>query len=365
MIDWKAPEEVVRDGEAFAKFMHVLLGLYIWEFVTSLDFDWQFISGRKTFRWPLASPTFPAEHGYIANILFQVFYFAGRYMLLFALIGIAIALNVIAEIDCQALYTVNQLFGNASIGLASINLSLRTMAVWSQKWYIVVPLIAIIMGQWSLLMHGVLLTAEWVPGEGCAIVSTDSHILAISFMYTMLFDLVVLCLTGWKLLFPANSRSRLVTLIFTDGLIFFFIAFLSNLLATIFMLMDLNGVMSIIANVPAAIASTIVACRAVRRLANFSSSSPELFAHTTHVPSLAFRSQDRSPVIGSKPGSPTDGVHVQMETFQSMDRSFEALPSTGHEKKLQMVEMDSEKASEMTCDLESQVTAKDFQGPPY
>jgi hypothetical protein len=59
--------------EAFSKFMHALLGLYMyalflyltlwvrdnecpsWEFVTSLDFDWQFISGAKTFRWPLVS----------------------------------------------------------------------------------------------------------------------------------------------------------------------------------------------------------------------------------------------------------------------------------------------------------------------
>lgn len=98
------------------------------------------------------------------------------------------------------------------------------MAIWSQKWYIVAPLIVVIMGQWSLLLHGVLLTAEWIPGQGCAIVSTNNQILAISFIYTMLFDLLVLFLTGWKLLFPANIRSKLVTLIFTDGLIFFFIA---------------------------------------------------------------------------------------------------------------------------------------------
>ena len=29
-------------------------------------------------------------------------------------------------VNCQALYTINQIFGNATIGLASINLSLRT-----------------------------------------------------------------------------------------------------------------------------------------------------------------------------------------------------------------------------------------------
>lgn len=28
------------------------------------------------------------------------------------------------------------------------------MAVWSQRWFIVVPLVALILGHWSLLMHG-------------------------------------------------------------------------------------------------------------------------------------------------------------------------------------------------------------------
>lgn len=78
----------------------------------------------------------------------------------------------------------------------------------------------------------------------------------------MCFDFTVLCLTGWKLVINAPSskvmgRSKLVVLIFGDGLIYFFIAFLSNLLATIFMILNLNPVMSIIANVPAAIGLVI------------------------------------------------------------------------------------------------------------
>lgn len=72
----------------------------------------------------------------------------------------------------------------------------------------------------------------------------------------MAFDFLVLCLAGWKLAYPAGGRSKLVKLIFGDGLIYFVIAFLSNLIATTFMLLNLNAVMSIIANVPAAIACT-------------------------------------------------------------------------------------------------------------
>ncbi|KAI6029629.1 hypothetical protein PISMIDRAFT_95634 [Pisolithus microcarpus 441] len=250
MVNWQSSAEILTDSVVFSRFVHTLFGVYLWEVVTSLKFDWQFISGRKRFRWPLG------------------FYFAGRYCLLFALVGILISLDVTEPVNCQALYTFNQVCGNAAIGLASVNLSLRTIAVWSQNRVIVCLLVAVMLGQWSFLLHGILLEAKWLNGA-CVIASTNNQILAISFIYTMAFDFLVLCLAGWKLAYPAGGRSKLVKLIFGDGLIYFVIAFLSNLIATTFMLLNLNAVMSIIANVPAAIACTIAACRVVRRLANF------------------------------------------------------------------------------------------------
>lgn len=69
-----------------------------------------------------------------------------------------------------------------------------------------------------------LLKAVWLDGEGCVITATDNNLLAITFIYSMVFDFIVLFLTGWKLAFPAGGKSHLVTLIFGDGLIFFIIA---------------------------------------------------------------------------------------------------------------------------------------------
>ncbi|KAI0754422.1 hypothetical protein C8Q80DRAFT_1094001 [Daedaleopsis nitida] len=301
MPDWQSITEIAKDGEAFDRFMHTLLGLYIWEFLTSFPFDWQYICGKRKFKWPL------------------VFYFAGRYFLLFALIGIAVALNVTERVNCQALYTYNQIFGNATIGLASINLSLRTMAVWSQVWYIVVPLIATILGQWSLLLHGILLKATWVDGQGCVITNTSNTILAATFIYTMCFDFIVLILTGFRLGITETSRkdrSKIVRLIFDDGLIFFIVAFGANLIATTFMLINLNAVMSIIANVPAAVASTIVACRVVRRLTNYTTEGAEVFG-STHASTLAFRSARFTQRDAYSVNEKTDGLHVQMETFKA------------------------------------------------
>ncbi|TFK73444.1 hypothetical protein BDN72DRAFT_875763 [Pluteus cervinus] len=340
MVDWSSPLEIQKDAAAFGKLMHCLLGLYIWEWFTSLNFDWQYISGNKKFRWPL------------------IFYFLNRYCLLFALIGIAISLNVTTRVDCQSLYTFNALTGNAAIGLASINLSLRTMAVWHQSWFVVVPLVLVIMGHWSLLLHGVLVKAEWDDAAGCLITGTDSKLLAATFIYSMAFDFVVLVLTAYKLFFGNASRSRLVSLIFNDGLIYFAIAFIANLTATVFMLLNLNPIMSIICNVPAAIASSIVACRAVRRLNKFTSAGPEVYASTTQGSTLAFRSNmmgSRGKGVTSKVATNTgsEGVHVQMETLQIST----ANRNSGYDESGNM-------KGDM-YDPEAQHIHDEFKSPPY
>ncbi|KAJ7196531.1 hypothetical protein GGX14DRAFT_672829, partial [Mycena pura] len=341
MVDWQSSAEVSKDGLAFNKFMHVLLGLYIWEWFTSLPFDWDYITGKRKFRWPM------------------VFYFLNRYCLLFALIGIipGVILSISSsEIDCQGLYTFNSCFGNAALGLASINLSMRTIAVWNQRWFIVIPLIALILGHWSLLLHGVLVKAAWVPEQGCTITSTDHVLLAATFIYSMAFDFIVLSLTAWKLVFPTGGKSRLVSLIFTDGLIYFVIAFLSNLLATIFMLLNLNAVMSIIANVPASIACTIVACRAVRRLSNYSQTGAQMFGGgpTSASSTLAFRNTSQATQRTKVLTKSSNGVHVQMETLDSpTERAYLEYDAAG---KLTRGE---------PLDAEAQVISDEFKRPPY
>ncbi|RDB18872.1 hypothetical protein Hypma_014488 [Hypsizygus marmoreus] len=307
MPDWKAPAELLKDARVFTKFMHVLMGLYIYEWLISLPFDWDFISGKKRFRWPM------------------IFYFSGRYLLLFAMIGIAIALDTTTKINCQVLYLFNQLAGNAAVGLASINLSIRTIAVWSQNKYIIGLLILVILGHWSLILQGVLLSATWVEGVGCVIISTNNRVLAATFIYSMLFDLLILVLNTHKLLNLTSKRrfgmSTVARIISRDGLTFFIIAFLANLVATVFMVLDLNQIMSVIFNVPSAVVSTIVASRAVRRLTTFQNVGAEVYGDTTSNSDNAnFRHGlnvgPRATALGSSKAEASKcGVHVQMETF--------------------------------------------------
>ncbi|KIJ14731.1 hypothetical protein PAXINDRAFT_12560 [Paxillus involutus ATCC 200175] len=181
MPNWQSNSEVATDTLIYIKLIHALMGLYAWEFIMSLDFEWAILTGKKKFRWPL------------------IFYFAGRYLLLFAMIGALIGVDTAVEVNCQALYVFNQLAGDAAIGLASINLSLRTIAVWSQNKWIIGILVLIVLGHWSLILQSIPLSATWVPGVGCTITESNPSLPTITFIYTMCFDFVVLCLTAYKL----------------------------------------------------------------------------------------------------------------------------------------------------------------------
>ncbi|TBU36055.1 hypothetical protein BD309DRAFT_68898 [Dichomitus squalens] len=84
------------------------------------------------------------------------------------------------------------------------------------------------------------------------------------------------------------------------------------------MFVNLNAVMSIIANVPAAIASNIVACRVVRRLTNYTSEGAEVFG--TQASTLAFSglgSCYTTRGIVSISEKEAGKVQLQMDTFQA------------------------------------------------
>ncbi|KAF9237390.1 hypothetical protein BU15DRAFT_76103 [Melanogaster broomeanus] len=255
---------MATDSEIFINFMHALAGLYAWEIIISFHFDWAVLTGKKQFRWPLA------------------LYFAGRYLFLFALIGILIAVDTVFKSNCSVLHVFNQFAVEAAIGLASINLALRTNALWSHNKWITGLTVLIVVGHWSLILQGVVQTATWIPSVGCAIVELDTTILAATFVYAMCFNFVMLCLTAYKLAQSQRCTSasglhnKLFRIIFSDGLVYFIFAFLANLLAAILMILDLNLFMSIFFNVPAATISTVVASRAVRRSHNANLGVPEV-----------------------------------------------------------------------------------------
>lgn len=87
---------------------------------------------------------------------------------------------------------------------------------------------------------GVLLKVVWVQDVGCTIVKSNTTILAATFIYSMSFDLIVLCLTAYKLAWTrrvsgtSGIHSKLVRMVFSDGLVYFILAYVLRAFTDLF-----------------------------------------------------------------------------------------------------------------------------------
>ncbi|KAF9522688.1 hypothetical protein CPB83DRAFT_91560 [Crepidotus variabilis] len=278
---------------------HILFGLYLWEWFISLGFEWDFIIGKKRLRWPM------------------FFYFVNRYLLLGHFISSMILWNSKGQehpINCNVVYAFMRFFGKGALAFASINLALRTIAVWERNKYVTTGLALIMLGEFSIIfldVRDVLKSSRWsVQGHVCVNGSKNDW-LRIVFLISMSFDLLVLGLNVYKIgiktaAFTRYCRERrrersilrLTYLVLSQGIVYFFVAFCVN--AAAFIVVTLPGLRNTNASrtyaLPAYVLSTIVACRAVRALTKSGS-------HFENLPVLsndpAF---DISIGVGSNPG---------------------------------------------------------------
>ncbi|KAF8592519.1 hypothetical protein K439DRAFT_1400394 [Ramaria rubella] len=262
MTNWNDPATLQHQAVIFSNVIHFVSGLYVWELAINLPFDWSIASGKRSFRWPM------------------LLYFACRYLMFFALVGVLVALNVTRQVNCQALYTFNQFAGNSAIGLASSLFMLRTIAVWNRSYYVTIPLVTICLGQWAILLHGMTtVVSVWNSvANQCVVTQSGTTFLDLIYFYTMSFDLTVLILTSVGL-YLSPGRSSLWKLVFKDGVIFFAAAFVSNAFPAVFIAINLNAVMNIMFSVPAACIAAIFACRSFIRVSVYS--PLDAYVHTS------------------------------------------------------------------------------------
>ncbi|KAF8881141.1 hypothetical protein CPB85DRAFT_1340666 [Mucidula mucida] len=211
MVDWQSPATLQKNAASFTNLLHALLGVYVWEWANTLDFEWALITGKQKFSWPL------------------IFSFYCRYSMLGGLIGFTISLNeTTLKMNCDVLYRIMQFLGNTALGAASINLSIRTMAIYKDNKYIVYPLIAVILGHWGIIIKSITnVNAAWVDSVGCTTTSSDPKFFIAMYAYTMVFDFIVLCLLAYKLrVTNRGNKSQIAHTMFVDGLGYFFMAYI-------------------------------------------------------------------------------------------------------------------------------------------
>jgi len=251
-IDWMSPAVLLKTQMIFNNFSHWAIGCYCLEWLLSLKFEWSVLTRRRPFRLPM------------------LLYFYTKWSVLIAFIGMLIAFNVASPINCQALYSSNQYFGNTGIAASSTLLMLRTFAIWNQTKLVVIPLALLALGQWGIAFFALTtVKAHYDDTVGACVVGGVSDLdLDIIYLYTMFLDAVVLVMTTVGLL-VTPGRSNLWRLLLSDGILFFAISFFANTLPAVLLLVNLNPVMNIIFSIPAVGASAAMACRSFVRLSDY------------------------------------------------------------------------------------------------
>ncbi|KAF5363903.1 hypothetical protein D9756_000860 [Leucocoprinus leucothites] len=302
MVNWSDAQEIAKDAAVFERLLFALFGVYLWELTLQMGFEWSFITGRRSFRWPL------------------VFYFLCRYCMLFSFIGLIISLTVSTPINCHALFTFNSWAGNMTILCASTSLMLRTIALWNRKKPVIAVLSVLCLAHWGLLYRTMfIVVAEWsTTANTCVVVQTNPKMLNTTFFFTMVFDLIILLFSAAALYGKHTARTDLWKLLFHDGLVYFLISFTMNCIPAVLNILNLNTIMNVIATIPAAMITAIASCRAVVRLMEFSTT--EAYVHDmSHVAHASKTSKTVASVIPrllpkrEKSQSTRPEVHVTTE----------------------------------------------------
>ncbi|KAL4064777.1 hypothetical protein V8B97DRAFT_1292734 [Scleroderma yunnanense] len=235
MIDWQDPQTEASLTLILVKINLITTGVYAWEYVQAFHIEYALIRRRITFRWPLIP------------------YVLGRLSFMISVITFAATIvPVYEEMYCAVTAKLSVVTGAFSIGCSSTNLMIRAWLIWKDSRIVLTLLLAVAIGHWGMLITGMDLVYGRRGSGKCVIESTQHTLLAVIYLYTMIYDLLVLILTiaGLPQEPPASTASILRRLR-RQGLTYCVIVFLANTLPLVFAWLNLDVAMDIFFTMPA------------------------------------------------------------------------------------------------------------------
>jgi len=237
------------------KLWHTVDGLYIWEFITTLDYEWSVIQGRRPYRWTI----------WIHSLT--------RVAALLAVIVNMIGFDAASPINCQAWVTSEVLFAYIAVAGASLLIVLRTIAIWNRDKIVSLIAMCIWWTNIGFLIHStVKLRSSWVPvANTCSVLNTDSSKYNITISLSTDVILFTAMLVGLFRLRLGAGTLGLGRLLWTQGVIWCLLATMAQLPAAVFIFLNLNPPFNLMFQTPAMVALIIAATRIYRSLTDFCS----------------------------------------------------------------------------------------------
>ncbi|VDB84774.1 unnamed protein product [Peniophora sp. CBMAI 1063] len=249
MIAWNDPAVIAEQLYATVKFNHTVAGLYFWEMVVNLDYDWRLITKPRPGR----------------SIYTMVAYLLCRWLCLAAVISILIGFDVTTEIDCRGWLISVYILGFVAFEMASALIAIRVVAIWQRSKPIIAAVSAALLTQFCLIVQ----TGSGTSTGACTF--TDTQSTRKFYTATLCIDTFLLILMLAGLLRIRDARKHgLWKFLWLQGFSWVVLVMLVEIPSVTFLWLNLNQAMNVMFNPPELIALVISATRMYRSLTNFS-----------------------------------------------------------------------------------------------
>ncbi|KAF8264185.1 hypothetical protein EI94DRAFT_510679 [Lactarius quietus] len=265
MVDFHSPAVMEKDFLAVVKLWHVLDGIFIWEFFVTLDYEWSVIRGHRPYRWTIW------------------IYSLTRVSALMAVVLNMVGFDSSFPINCQLWVIFELIFGYSGFLGASFLIVLRIIAIWNRNKIAVAIAICAWGTNIAFFVHNIAqIHAKWAPTESvCGVLNPETTKLTIIGALIADVALLLTMLIGLLRLRVHGTMFALGQFLWKQGLIWLFLATVSEVPAAVFAGLNLNYPFNLMFQTPALIAMTIGATRMHRSLAVFANSEYYLPASLT------------------------------------------------------------------------------------
>ncbi|KZV64504.1 hypothetical protein PENSPDRAFT_738252 [Peniophora sp. CONT] len=232
------------------KLLHVFGGIYIWEWVTTLGFEWEVYTGKRDFRWSFCV------------------YVVCRLFALAAIILAFIGFNVTTEINCDAWLRSLLLFAWFGIGFSSLLILLRGIALWAVDWKIVTVMSAAWLTTFGFSLYSIQQGhTEWSPViKACMI--TDTYKYKWGLLVNLLVELLLLGIMFAGVLSKRNGTG-LWRVLFIQGIIWMLVAGFSKLPSVILSFLNMDDGWNLMFQFPHLVIIITIATRVYRELVDY------------------------------------------------------------------------------------------------
>ncbi|KAH9951067.1 hypothetical protein B0H21DRAFT_719323 [Amylocystis lapponica] len=183
MVDWESQDVVTICGFIFEQMAVFFAGLYIWEIAFTVRYvELPLLRRRMLFR--------PAFFPYLI----------GRYCVLCSILSLVVAnhISYTQKLNCQVGYQFSSIAGLPAVCCASANLMIRPLVLWRKRRAVFFPLIVMSVMQFGFSIYVAVtnIKGHWDPDQQrCSVTDTDPFTIGALYLYTMVFDFVILVLT--------------------------------------------------------------------------------------------------------------------------------------------------------------------------